>query len=51
MFRNYELMWNELKAQLEELQEKKDSIDIEVLIAVMDNIEFLEDDGDLELRW
>lgn len=51
MFRNYELMWNELKAQMEELQEKKDSIDIEVLIAVMDNIECLEDDGDLELRW
>lgn len=51
MFWNYELMWNELRAQMEELQEKKDSIDIEVLIAVMDNIECLEDDGDLELRW
>ena len=51
MFRDYGLMWNELKAQMEELQEKKDSIDIEVLIAVMDNIECLEDDGDLELRW
>ena len=39
MFWNYELMWNELRAQMEELQEKKDSIDIEVLLAVMDNIE------------
>lgn len=51
MFRNYELMWNELKAQMEELQEKKDSIDIEVLLAVMNKIEYLEETGDLELRW
>lgn len=51
MFWNYELMWNELRAQMEELKEKKDSIDIEVLIAVMDQIEFLEEEGDLELRW
>lgn len=51
MFRDYGLMWGELRAKMEELQEKKDSIDIEVLIAVMDNIECLEDDGDLELRW
>ena len=51
MFRNYELMWDELKAQMEDLQNEKDSIDIEVLLAVMDKIELLEDDGDLELRW
>lgn len=51
MFRDYGLMWGELRAQMEELQEKKDSIDIDVLLAVMDNIENLEDDGDLELRW
>lgn len=51
MFRNYELMWNELRAQMEELQEKKDSIDIEVLIAVMNQIEYLEETGDLELGW
>lgn len=51
MFRDYELMWNELKAQMEDLQNKKDSIDLEVLIAVMDQIEFLEEEGDLELRW
>lgn len=50
MFRNYELMWNELRAQMEELQEKKDSIDIEVLIAVMNQIEYFEETGDLELR-
>lgn len=51
MFRDYGLMWGELRAQMEELQEKKDSIDIDVLLAVMDNIENLEDDGDLKLRW
>lgn len=51
MFRNYELMWNELRAQMEELREKKDSIDIEVLLAVMNQIEYLEETGDLELRW
>ena len=51
MFWNYELMWNELRAQMEELQEKKDSIDIEVLLAVMNQIEYLEEMGDLELRW
>lgn len=51
MFRDYELMWNELKAQMEDLQKEKDSIDLEGLIAVMDQIEFLEEEGDLELRW
>ena len=51
MFWNYELMWNELRAQMEELQEKKDSIDIEVLLAVMNQIEDLEDTGDLWLGW
>lgn len=35
MFMDYGLMWGELRAQMEELQEKKDSIDIEVLLAVM----------------
>lgn len=51
MFWNYELMWNELRAQMEDLQNEKDSIDLKVLIAVMDQIEFLEEEGDLELRW
>lgn len=51
MFWNYELMWNELRAQMEELREKKDSIDIEVLLAVMNQIEYLEETGDVELRW
>lgn len=50
MFRDYELMWGELRAQMEELKEKKDSIDLVVLIAVMDQIEFLEEEGDLEAR-
>lgn len=50
MFRDYWLMWGELRAQMEELKEKKDSIDLEVLIAVMDQIEYLEEDGDLEAR-
>ena len=50
MFMDYGLMWGELRAQMEELQEKKDSIDLEVLIAVMDQIEFLEEEGELEAR-
>ena len=50
MFRDYGLMWGELRAQMEELQGKKDSIDLEVLIAVMDQIEFLEEEGELEAR-
>ena len=45
MFRDYGLMWG-----VEELQEKKDSIDLVVLIAVMDQIEYLEEEGDLEAR-
>ena len=43
-------MWGELRAQMEELQEKKDFIDIEVLLAVMNKIEYLEETGDLEAR-
>ena len=50
MFMDYGLMWGELRAQMEELQEKKDSIDIEVLLAVMNKIEYLEETGDLEAR-
>ena len=50
MFRDYGLMWGELRAKMEDLQEKKDSIDIEVLIAVMNQIEDLEETGDLEAR-
>lgn len=50
MFWNYELMWNELRAQMEELKEKKDSIDIEVLLAVMNQIEYFEETGYLEAR-
>lgn len=49
MFVDYGLMWGELRAKMEELQEKKDSIDIEVLLAVMDQIEYLEETGDLEV--
>lgn len=50
MFRDYGLMWGELRAQMKELQEKKDSIELVVLIAVMDLIEYLEETGDLEAR-
>lgn len=50
MFMDYGLMWGELRAQMEELQEKKDSIDIEVLLAVMDQIEYLAETCDLEAR-
>ena len=51
MFRDYGLMWDELRAQMKELQEKKDSIELGVLIAVMDLIEYLEEEGDLEVRY
>lgn len=50
MFMDYGLMWGELRAQMEELQEKKDFIDIDVLLAVMNKIEQLEETGDLEAR-
>lgn len=50
MFRDYGLMWGELRARMEDLQEKKDSIELGVLIAVMDLIEYLEEEGDLEVR-
>ena len=50
MFRDYGLMWGELRAKMEELQEKNDSIDIEVLLAVMNQIEYLEETCDLEAR-
>lgn len=50
MFRDYGLMWGELRAQMEELHEKKDSIELGVLIAVMDLIEYLEEEGELEAR-
>ena len=50
MFMDYGLMWGELRAQMEELQEKKDFIDIDVLLAVMNKIEYLEETGDLEVR-
>lgn len=48
MLRNYWLMWGELRAWMEKLQNEKDSIDIEVVFAVMDNIEFIYGDGLLE---
>ena len=35
---------------MEELQEKKDSIEIDVLLAVMNEIEYLEETCDLEAR-
>lgn len=50
MFMDYGLMWGELRAQMEELQEKKDYIYIEALLAVMDQIEYLEETFDLEVR-
>lgn len=50
MFRDYGLMWGELRAQMKELREKKDSIELVILIAVMDQIEYLEEVGGLEAR-
>lgn len=50
MYKDYCLMWDELSAQMKELREKQDSIELGVLIAVMDLIEYLEEEGDLEAR-
>lgn len=50
MYRDYALMWGELRTQMEDLQQKKDSIDIEVLLAVMNQIEYFEETGCLEAR-
>lgn len=50
MYKDYCLMWDELSAQMKELREKQDSIELGVLIAVMDLIEYLEEEGDLEVR-
>ncbi len=46
MFRDYGLMWGELRAQMKELQEKQDSIKLRALIVVMDLIEYLEEEGE-----
>lgn len=50
MLGKYWIMWGELRAQMEKLKNEKNSIDLEVLIAVMDQIEYLEEEGDLEAR-
>lgn len=50
MLRKYWIMWGELRAQMEKLKNEKDSIDIEALLAFMDNIEFIYGDGELEAR-
>lgn len=50
---DYGLMWCELRTQMEDLQEKKDSIDIDVLLSVMNQIEYteyLEENCNLEAR-
>lgn len=47
LFVDHGAMWNELRTQMEELQEKKSSIDLCVLLAVMDDIEYREEIGEL----
>lgn len=48
MFRDYGLMWGELRSQLEDRIE--DSIELVFLLELMDQIEYLEEEGDLEAR-
>lgn len=50
MFRDYGRMWCELRVQMKELQKKEDSIELVALNAVMNLIEYLEEEGDLEAR-
>lgn len=47
LFVDHGSMWNELRTQMEELREKKSSIDLCVLLAVMDDIEYREEIGEL----
>ena len=47
LFVDHGSMWNELRTQIEELKEKKSSIDLCVLLAVMDDIEYREEIGEL----
>lgn len=47
LFVDHGSMWNELRTQMEELKEKKSSIDLCVLLAVMDDIEYKEEIGGL----
>lgn len=47
LFVDHGSMWNELRTQMEELKEKKSSIDLCVLLAVMDDIEYREEIGEL----
>lgn len=47
LFVDHGAIWNELRTQMEELQEKKSSIDLCVLLAVMDDIEYREEIGEL----
>lgn len=47
LFVDHGSMWNELRTQIEELKEKKSSIDLCVLLTVMDDIEYKEEIGEL----
>lgn len=48
MLRDYESMWGELRDQLEDRIE--DSIELVFLLELMDQIEYLEEECDLEVR-
>lgn len=45
---SYKRMWGDLRDQLEDRIE--DSIELVFLLELMDQIEYLEEDGDLEAR-
>ena len=45
MFRNYELMYGYLREQLDELREEQKSINLNLLIAFMDGLEVIAENG------
>lgn len=45
MFRNYELMYGYLRELMDELREEQKSINLNLLIAVMDGLEIIAENG------
>lgn len=45
MFRNYELLWGYLRDLMNETREEQDSINLNLLIAVMDGLEIIAEGG------
>ena len=50
MFRNYELLWGYLRDLMNETREEQDSINLNLLIAVMDCLEIIAEGGGDSMR-